>query len=258
MMELGIRLSAVAGMVEKGNCIADIGCDHGFVSIALVQNHIAEKMIACDINKGPLEHARHNVALCNLEERITLRLGDGTKPILPGETDGGILAGMGGPLGLKILYEGREIVKEWKQVILQLQSKTQLMRFVLKRWGFETLSETMVTEDGKFYPILRLAPPKKGNFYEVEIPDFDAFLETMETEIWDESADDRCAYAYGKLLLEERNPILLAFLGKEEDRLLGIVEKLEGQEEQKERLAEVFAEIDTLMLAKWKMLGGMP
>ena len=255
MTELGIRLSAVAGMAEKGKCIADIGCDHGFVSIALVQNHIAERMIACDINKGPLEHARHNVALCNLEEKIDLRLGDGIKPIKPGETDGGIIAGMGGPLGLRILYEGREIVKEWKQVILQLQSKLQLMRFVLDRWGFETVSETMVTEEGKFYPILRLVPPEKGDFYETDIPDFDSFLENAEKEMQHESTGARCGYAYGELLLEERNPILLAFLGKEEDRLLGIMEKLEKQDEQKERLAEVVAEIDMLMLAKWKIQG---
>lgn len=254
-LELGIRLSAVAGMVHKGNCIADIGCDHGFISIALVQNHIADRVIACDINKGPLAHAEKNVKACGLEEKIDLRLGDGFAPVAAGEVDGAIIAGMGGPLGLRILYDGREVLRKTNQVIFQVQSKMALVRFILTGWGFRTEEEIMVSEDGKFYPIMRLIPPSGKEFYEMQIPDFEAFLTANEAQMKHASSDEVCNYTYGKLLLESKSPALLIFLGKEEERLLSIVEKLEGNEENKDRLKEVCEEIDTLMLAKWKCNG---
>ena len=272
-MELGIRLSAVAGMVQKGNCIADIGCDHAFVSIALVQNCVAERMIACDINKGPLEHAKDHIRMCELEDRIETRLCDGLSGIKPGECDGGIIAGMGGPLGLEILYRGREVIRDWTQVVLQLQSKLPLVRYVLKEWGFETVAEDMVFEDGKFYPIMRLSVPKK-DFYEMEIADLNAYFDEMEEKLKGEPSEDVCAYTYGKLLLENHSPILLAFLGKEETRLLEIAEKLdeavpdgtaagsvtgaEGSPVEAgnlKRIAEINAQMDTLMMAKWKLEG---
>ena len=255
-MELGIRLSEVAGMVTKGNCIADIGCDHGFVSIALVQNHIVERMIACDVNKGPLEHAKANVEACGLNDRIELRLGDGFHPVKEGECDGAIIAGMGGPLGLRILFEGREKIRSYSQIILQLQSKLGLVRFVLDGWGFRTEEETMVCEDGKFYPVIRVLPPKGKEFYEMNIPDFEAFLSRMEEELKKEPSDSLCNYTYGKQLLEAGSPALVIFLGKEEERLAGIAEKLEkNYEENADRLKEIIEEIDILMMAKWKLQG---
>ena len=124
MLELGIRLSAVGELVKPGNVIADIGCDHGYLSIALVQNHKAKRMIACDINKGPLAAAEKNIRTCNLSEQIELRLSDGFEKAQAGECDGAILAGMGGPLGLRILYDGKSVMKGWKQIILQLQNSS--------------------------------------------------------------------------------------------------------------------------------------
>lgn len=256
-MELGIRLSAVAGMVSKGNCIADIGCDHGFVSIALIQTGVAKRMIACDINSGPLEHAKSNIENYELEDRIDVRPGDGLTPVEKGECDGAIIAGMGGPLGLKILFDGREKIKEYKQIIFQIQSKLPVTRFILSRWGFETADEIMVSEDGKFYPVMKLLPPKKKEFYESEnIDDFDAFLNLAEEQLRKEPSDYICSCTYGFKLLEQRSPALAIFLGREEERLLGIVEKLEkNPEENKGRLSEILEEIDVLMLAKWKLEG---
>ncbi len=261
-MELGIRLSAVAGMVQKANmdssvgCLADIGCDHGLISIALVQNGMADRMIACDINKGPLAHAARNIEAAGLSDKIELRLGDGFAPVKKGECSGAVIAGLGGPLGLRILYDGREVIRDYRQIVFQVQSKLALVRHLLSRWGFKTEEELMVSEDGKFYPIMRLLPPHKSDFYETEIPDFDAFLDTEEAELLRGNSDYICSCTYGQQLLEAKSPALLIFLGREEERLLGIVEKLEKSgEDNKERLAEIFEEIDTLMLAKWKLQG---
>ena len=258
-MELGIRLSAVAGMVSPGKCIADIGCDHGFVSIALVQSGTAHRVIACDINKGPLEHAKQNIELYGVKDSIEIRLGNGFEPVKKGECDGAVIAGMGGPLALRILFDGREKIADYKQIILQVQSKLPLVRFILDRWGFETTEESMVSEDGKFYPVMKLLPTKKKEFYEsaeIDNSDFDAFLHLCEKQLLKQSSDYICSCTYGFKLLEDRSPYLAIFLGKEEERLLGIVEKLEkNPEDNKDRLAEILKEIDILMLAKWKLQG---
>ena len=60
-MELSKRLMAVAGLVKKGDRPADIGCDHGYVSIYLIKEKVCSSMIAMDINKGPLLRAKENV-----------------------------------------------------------------------------------------------------------------------------------------------------------------------------------------------------
>ena len=76
-IELSKRMKAIADMVPKSSVVADVGCDHGFVSIWLVQNAVAEKVIAMDVNKGPLARAKEHVGAFGLEEYIDLRLSDG-------------------------------------------------------------------------------------------------------------------------------------------------------------------------------------
>ena len=110
----------------------------------------------------------------------------------------------------------------------------------------------MVEEEGKFYPMMRLKVPKK-DFYELEIADFDAYLDEMEKKLSVQPSEDVCNYTYGELLIANHSPILLAFLGKEEERLLSVAEKLE--EGNMQRLNEINAQMDTLMMAKWKLEG---
>ena len=106
-MELSKRLYAVAGLVTEGASVADIGTDHGYVPIYLVKNKIASKVIAMDINKGPLERARMHIIGHGLKGQIETRLSDGLKMVNPGEVDAMIAAGMGGALVIKILEDSK-------------------------------------------------------------------------------------------------------------------------------------------------------
>ena len=76
-MELSKRLQAVADLVTEGASVADIGTDHGYIPIYLIEHHIAEKVIALDINRGPLERARMHIVGHGLKEKIETRLSDG-------------------------------------------------------------------------------------------------------------------------------------------------------------------------------------
>ena len=76
-MELSKRLHMVASMVEKGSIPADVGCDHGYVAIYLIQNGISPHVFAMDVNEGPLERAREHVEEYGLAAYIDVRLSDG-------------------------------------------------------------------------------------------------------------------------------------------------------------------------------------
>lgn len=191
-MELSKRLLAVAGLVTEGASVADIGTDHGYVPIYLVRRGIAEKVIALDINKGPLSRAKAHIAACGLAEQIEVRLSDGLLKVCPGEVDVVIAAGMGGGLAIQILEEGKAVVSSLKYCILQPQSEIGRVRRYLDENGFRIVEEEMVEEGGKFYPMMKAVYAEPGEEYE-------------EYE-----------YQYGKRLLERRHPILREFLLREQ------------------------------------------
>lgn len=104
-IELSERMQAVSALVPKGHVAADIGCDHGFVSIDLVQRSICPHVYAADVRKGPLDRAKEHIAACGLKDKITAVLSDGLKevPVCGSGADGFIAAGMGGKLIVSIL-----------------------------------------------------------------------------------------------------------------------------------------------------------
>ena len=121
-MELSKRLKAVAGLVTEGASVADIGTDHGYVPIWLIQSGRAEKVIAMDVNEGPLERARGHIRSKRLENVIFTRKSDGLQALHVGEADTMIAAGMGGGLVIRILENSPEITADLKEFILQPQS----------------------------------------------------------------------------------------------------------------------------------------
>lgn len=189
-MELSKRLYAVAGLVTEGASVADIGTDHGYVPIYLMEQGIARKVIALDVNKGPLERARLHIVGHGLGGRIETRLSDGLKEVRPGEVDTMIASGMGGPLTIRILEEGKEVADHLAALILQPQSEIARVRKFLIEQGYQIEKEEMVFEDGKYYPVIRAVRGEREAYKEWE-------------------------YLYGKRLLEERHPLLRDFLLRE-------------------------------------------
>lgn len=203
-MELSKRLYAVAALVTEGASVADVGTDHGYIPIYLVQEKIAPKVIAMDINKGPLERARIHIKSYGLEDKIETRLSDGTKALEPGEVDVVITAGMGGALVIHILEEGKKVIEQIKYCILQPQSEIDKVRRYLENEQFCIVDEDMVEEDGKYYPILKVAHGREEVYKEYE-------------------------YYYGRRLLEKKHPILKEFLIRERTLQDSIQKRLDEQ-----------------------------
>lgn len=219
-MELSKRLYAVASLVTEGASVADIGTDHGYVPIYLIKNKIASRVIAMDINKGPLERAKMHIIGHGLKGQIETRLSDGLKKVNPGEVDGMIAAGMGGALVIKILEESKAVVDTLEFLILQPQSEISKVRKYLNKNGLVIIEEDMVEEEGKYYPMMKVIHGQPEEYKEYE-------------------------YIYGKKLLEKKHPVLEKFLLREKYIQESIVEQLSkhiGSESAEQRTREILHE----------------
>ena len=148
-MELSKRLQAVAALVTAGYITADIGTDHAYIPIYLVEHGLIPSAFAMDINEGPLSRAREHVEENGLSDRIELRLSDGLCALQPGEAETAVLAGMGGGLMIRILKNSPDVTAGMKEFILQPQSEIARVRAFLLEEGFLFIREDMVLEDGK-------------------------------------------------------------------------------------------------------------
>ncbi len=162
-MKLSPRLAAVAGLVPAGVRAADIGCDHGYLSLHLTESGIAAHCIASDVREGPLSAARENVRAAGMADRIELRLGDGLSGIAPEETDCIILAGMGGDTMREILQAAPWITGGGHTLVLQPQSHTDTLRLWLSGQGFSVTAERVVYDRGHLYVVFRAEWDGKGD-----------------------------------------------------------------------------------------------
>lgn len=142
------RLLLCAGFVKPGDRVADIGCDHGYLGIHLLQKGIARSVIASDINEMPLKSAIKNAEKYGVKDQMSFYLSDGVQNI-PREFDCLICAGMGGDTMVSILSSAPWLKSESYRLILQCQSKTPLLRRYLSENGWHIAKESLA-RDGKF------------------------------------------------------------------------------------------------------------
>jgi len=148
----------VASLVEPCKCLADVGCDHGYLSIWLLREGICERAICMDLRPGPLSKAKENLSFFHMDERGETRLSDGVKELAPGEADAVVIAGMGGELMCKILSDKPEAFSDVKQLILQPQSDIPSVRKKLHDMKYHIVTEDRLVEDGKLYHVFRAVP----------------------------------------------------------------------------------------------------
>ena len=142
------RLLACAGFVQKGDRIADVGCDHGYLSIHLLQQGIAKSAICSDVRQQPLQSAVRNAQKYGLQDKMEFHLSDGVQNI-PRDFDTLICAGMGADTMVSILTAAPWLKDRKYRLILQCQSKTQMLRQYLSDAGYD-ISKEIVLRDGRF------------------------------------------------------------------------------------------------------------
>ncbi len=146
--QLSPRLLACCSFVSPGDRVADIGCDHGYLGIHLLQRGIASYVYAADVNHGPLQSAVENSKKYALEDKMSFFLSDGVKNV-PHDFDTMVCAGMGADTMISILDSAPWLRNGHYRLILQCQSKTHCLRKYLSGQGFHIAKET-VLRDGRF------------------------------------------------------------------------------------------------------------
>ena len=168
--KLDERLKSAVPYLKKGGRIADVGPDHAYLPIYLVENGISSFAVASDLRAGPLEHAEANVKAAGLSDKIELVLCDGLTLIEPYRPDDILLFGMGGELIVSILDAAPWVKNEAIGLVLQPMSHPEILRAYLLEKGFAILGESLSFADRIYQTIYaRFGAKDKTPYTEVEL-----------------------------------------------------------------------------------------
>ena len=218
------RIDAVINFVREGSRVADVGADHGYLSIELIKSGRATFVTATEKNLQPLEAARKNISATGLDKVIDTRHGDGLKILSAGEVDTICIAGMGGALITKILDESPEVVNAARQLILQPMNASEKVRTWLNENGWAVDDEDLAEAGGVIYEIIsavKISESVPKNFKRDSSPLKKKFLQQRAEKIrrvLDEMNKSSVARTSGKFYATKEK---FAALQKEIDSLNG-------------------------------------
>ncbi|MBF8981982.1 SAM-dependent methyltransferase [Lutibacter sp. B2] len=214
-MKLTPRLLKVSEFVKNGEMVADVGTDHAYIAVYLVENEISKKVIATDVNEGPLNSANKNIKLYGFENNIETRLGNGLEKIKPNEVDTVIIAGMGGLLIRDILLGYPNVTKSIDKFVLQPMVAQDELREWLVNNGFCIVDEALVREEHRIYEIMVV---KKGK----------------------QEVNDNIYFEIGQKLIENKDPLLEEYIQMKINKYQKIMDNLLNQttENAKRKLEE--------------------
>lgn len=196
-MGLAKRLAAIAAYVPEGSVAADIGTDHAYLPVFLVEEGICARVIATDIKQGPFASALRRIEEAKLTGKIDLRLGNGLDVLQPGETDVLVLSGMGGNTIREILATAPHITRTVSRLVLQPMADPGDLRTWLAANGWKISDETLVEDGGKIYIVIMAVPGR-------------------------EETRDPFLLELGPRLLEKKDPLL----GRYAERIAGLYEQV--------------------------------
>lgn len=221
-VQLSTRLAAIASFVPRGSHVIDVGTDHAYIPIYLVEEGLAVSCLATDINKGPLEKAKKNLVAHGIHH-VELMQTNGVEGINPDQGDVLMISGMGGYLIVDILKRGQALLKNIKRLILQPQQDIVEVRKYLHTIGFCIVDETFVKDEEKYYTVIVAEPGKEQYVNEYE-------------------------YLYGKCLIEKKLPVFKEWIEMKLAKQEGIYKALQNQDSASAnaRRVELEKEIQTL------------
>lgn len=220
-MKLSSRLLAIQYFVKKNSIVADVGTDHGYIPVYLIENNISKKVIASDISKSSLDKAIEYVKKLGYEKYIDTRLGKGLEILKPYEVDTLILAGMGGLLISDIIEKDIEIARSINNFIFQPMVAAEELRKYLYNNNLKIVDEKIIKEEDRYYEIIYA---KWGKDY-------------IEDEIY---------YEISKKLLDRKDPLLKEFLEFKIEKAEKILKELGKKDTEKvaERRKGLYLKID--------------
>ncbi len=214
------RINTICHFVDK-KVIAEIGADHGYITLSLFENNKIDFAYLTDISSSSLQKAVNNFSNKSFLNKTKFLVGDGLTVFEQIETNGTkikdncpkieqiIIAGMGGNEIIKILNNNTQCFANF---VLQPQRNVVDLRKYLVQNNFNILKDVMVKDGKIFYNVLKVVKCQtKQNLSNVEI-------------------------LFGKTNLQERNEFFIDYLKFELDKLQGFEKKTE---EVKEKILQI-------------------
>lgn len=223
MIGLTPRLKEIYQMVPMVETIADIGTDHAYLPVALMQGKKAANVIACDVRKGPLERAQRTISQYGMEAHIETRLGNGLCALKEKEAQVVVMAGMGGNLMADILAQGQNVAETVSCFIFQPMQYPQMLRQYLYEHHYLIVSESLAKEESKYYQIIKAVHGQ-------------------------DEAKSHMDFAIGTLIFNRRDALLLEFLIDKYQKYRMVYEKV-AESKRKDALkkrAEIFEDMTWL------------
>ena len=152
---LNARLFSVAELVRQGAVLADIGTDHAYLPIFLLERGMIRHAYLADINKGPLASAEENAREHGLLDKVTLVLADGAASLSESGATDYAICGMGGELIASIIDAAPHLRSSDIQLILQPMTRQAHLRRYLFENGFDIEREVYTTEGDKHYVVMQ-------------------------------------------------------------------------------------------------------
>lgn len=213
-MKLMKRLETVLRMMPICYKIADIGTDHGYLAVALMQGGKAKRVVASDVNSKPLESAKKYILENGMQDVIECRLGSGFTVLEKEEVDAASLCGMGGFLIRELLEEASWVPDV---LILQPQNGRRELKEYLFTHGYKIVGEDLVFEAGHYYDV-----------WHVE--------KTREHSLYDGLSKEDISWEWGAYLLHERHPLARNYM---EHQRRVMQKKVQGMKRAKTQQVEV-------------------
>ena len=163
------RLCSALPYLTRGGAVIDVGTDHAYLPIYLVGQEISSRALACDINRGPIESARKNIASANLADKIDTLCTDGLHGAENFAPDDILIFGMGGELIIRILSEASWVKNPAIGLVLQPMTRAHLLRRWLLENGFAIVGETITHEDRYYQTIAARFSDKNEEYTEEEL-----------------------------------------------------------------------------------------
>lgn len=209
-MRISDRLQALTFFVPYDSKVIDVGTDHALLPIYLVENDlVCHPVIASDAKYGPLETAKKNIAMYDLQNKITICLSDGLKDV-EADYDCVIIAGMGGSLINKILTDSKDKLSKVKTLILQPNNSEYIVREFLKNNAFKITNEMIVFEDDHYYTII-VAEHGENDYDEYDL-------------------------LYGPILRREKPIHYMDMLNKKADKLFEIIQNYKNKDDEQYKI----------------------
>ncbi|MCR6110406.1 tRNA (adenine-N(1))-methyltransferase [Bacillus sp. A301a_S52] len=208
--KLSKRLKKVSEHVPFGAIVGDIGSDHAYLAVYLVQSGRCPYVVAGEVNQGPLASAKAHIRSNGLTHKISAKLGNGLEVLENEKINTVVVAGMGGPLITTILEEGKERLDLVERLILQPNVAADHIRRWLVENDWELIDERILEEDGHVYEILVAEKGSGLTPYETE---------DLEKQLW-----------LGPYLLKNKNTAFEKKWKRERQQIEKIIKQLELSE----------------------------